>query len=163
MLDDFPGILPAAPQFELFSWKAAFCPTVSDTPSLLFSEYICLEWELLRFGKPHCRILARLYVWEELGWTGVPLNEAAATASRVWSKESGWSWTAHMAFEVSETSLVGAKHPAILLIKTLSFCWLPSFCESQVRGFLTVNKNEHTWDICMTNTTVLKQQQNTQC
>lgn len=155
----------AAAQLELFSW-IALCSVPTKEPLVCFSflsglqflnSAICCEWNLLRLGRPDCSILARFCVWEELWCRTGPLNAAAATASRVWSKESGWSWTEL----ASETALVGTrlgslvseklqvaavakerKHPGESLAASLSplLFWLPSLYSALSRGFLPMNK-----------------------
>lgn len=162
-MDDFPGTISVASQ----SRTTLFCPTtdpIAAPPSFcvspLWVENVCLNEALTRFGRPDCSTLARLCVWEEPRWTDDPLNAAVATASLVWSKERGWSWSAQTSSEVSEFGLVGTGvwnlvaellsgaevlwHPVQLRAKSLSLPlnWLLPSYDSQGRGFLTVNENE---------------------
>lgn len=159
MLDDFPGILSAASQSDLWSWVTFFSPNIESvvvpsslSVSLLWVENVCLNEAFTRFGSPDCSTLARLCVWEAPRWTKGPLNAAEATASLVWSKERGWSWSAQTASDVSEIGLEGTgawnlvseclsevlRHPVQLQAKSLSPPLLPS-CDSQGRGFFAVS------------------------
>lgn len=171
-VDDFPGILSTASQSELQSLTALFFPTTdgiiapsSFSLSLLCAEDVCLKEVLMRFGRLDCNTLAMLCVWEEPCWNDGPLNAAVATASFVWSKDRGWSWSPETASEAVDTGLVGPgpwnlvfdwlqgsclsgvfRHPVHRLGESLSYPlhWLLPSRDSQGRGFLAVNESEST-------------------